>query len=73
MVPWNIKLAPDQARDLVRYVRNIGGPDRLAAETEPATSSGPSLVEFDKRIRSLRQQFDEIQKQLQALQPASTR
>jgi hypothetical protein len=73
MVPWYTKLTPAQARDLVLNVRNFGGPDILAAETKPATSSGPSLVEFDNRIRSLLQHFDEIEKQLQALPPASTR
>jgi hypothetical protein len=41
----------------------------LAAETEGEAPAALSLVEFDNRIRSLRQQFDEIEKQLQALPP----
>jgi hypothetical protein len=45
----------------------------IAAETEgEAPPAALSLVEFDNRIRSLRQQFEEIEKQLQTLPaPAS--
>lgn len=68
MPPWNARITPEQARNLVLYVRHFGGPDILAKETEgEATASGPSLAEFDNQMRSLRQQFDEIEKQLQAL------
>jgi mono/diheme cytochrome c family protein len=65
MPPWNSKVTADQARDLVLYVRSFGPPDLLAGE--PETGPAPSTVEFDKRIRSLKQQFDEIERQLQAL------
>jgi mono/diheme cytochrome c family protein len=72
MPTWNGKLTPEQARDLVLFVRNFGGPAMLAAETEGEAPAALSLVEFDNRIRSLRQQFDAIEKQLQALPgPAS--
>jgi mono/diheme cytochrome c family protein len=70
MPTWNGKLTPEQARDLVLYVRSFGGPAVLAAENEGEAPPGLSLVEFDNRIRSLREQFDEIEKQLQTL-PAS--
>jgi mono/diheme cytochrome c family protein len=73
MIPWNTRLTPEQARDLVLYVRNFGGPEVLAAETEREAPSAPSLVEFDNKIRTLRQQFDELERQLQALPPAPTR
>jgi len=72
MPTWNGKLTPEQARDLVLYVRSFGGSGMLAAETGGEEPAALSLVEFDDRIRSLRQQFDEIGKQLQALPvPAS--
>jgi mono/diheme cytochrome c family protein len=73
MPSWNGKLSPDQARDLVLYVRSFGGPAMIAAETEAEPPAALSLVEFDKRIRSLRQQFDEIGKQLQALPATASR
>jgi mono/diheme cytochrome c family protein len=72
MPPWNGKLNREQARDLVLYVRSFGGPAMLAAETEGEAPGEPSRVEFHKRIRSLRQQFDELEKQSQTLlAPAS--
>jgi mono/diheme cytochrome c family protein len=73
MPTWNGKLTPEQARDLVLYVRSFGGPTVLAAETEGEAPAALSLVEFDNRIRSLRQQFDEVEKQLQALPAPATR
>jgi mono/diheme cytochrome c family protein len=73
MPPWNGKLTPEQARALVLYVRSFGGPATLAAETEGEAPAAVSLVEFDKRIRSLRQQFDEIEKQLQTLPATASR
>jgi mono/diheme cytochrome c family protein len=72
MPTWNGKLTPEQARDLVLYVRNFGGPAVLAAENDADAPSALSLVEFDNRIRSLRQQYDEIGKQLQALPAAAS-
>jgi hypothetical protein len=65
MPPWNTKVTADQARDLALYVRNFGPRDLLVAQ--PEAGSAPSTVEFDNKIRSLRQQFDDLDKQLQAL------
>jgi mono/diheme cytochrome c family protein len=73
MPTWNGKLTPDQARDLVLYVRSFGGPGMLAAETGGEAPAALSLVEFDNRIRSLRQQFDEIERQLQTLPAPDSR
>jgi hypothetical protein len=73
MPTWNAKLTPQQARDLVLYVRSFGGPATLAAETEGDAPSALSLVEFDNRVRSLRQQFEEIGKQLQTLAAPTSR
>jgi mono/diheme cytochrome c family protein len=73
MPTWNGKLTPEQARNLVLYVRSFGGPAVLAAETEGEAPAALSLVEFDNRIRSLRLQFDEIEKQLQTLPAAASR
>ncbi|MGZ3432199.1 MAG: c-type cytochrome [Isosphaeraceae bacterium] len=70
MPPWNTQLTADRARDLALYVRSFGAPE-LMAET-PAASS-PSTAEFDKEMQSLRQKFDDIEKQLQALATASPR
>lgn len=71
MPPWNTKVTADQARDLVLHVRSFGPPELLAAETE--TASAPSTVEFDSKMQALRQKFDDIEKQLQALAIASPR
>jgi mono/diheme cytochrome c family protein len=67
MPSWNGKVTPEQARDLVLHVRSFGGPATLAAETADEAPAGLSLVEFDNKIRALRQEFDEIEKQLQTL------
>ena len=71
MPPWNTKVTADQARSLAMYVRSIGAPDLLVAETE--SGPNPSTAEFDKHMQSLKQRFDDLEKQLQALsspQPA---
>jgi len=70
MPAWNAQVTADRARDLALYVRSFGGPD-LIAETEPA--SAPSMVEFDNQMQALRQKFDDIEKQLQALAAAPPR
>ena len=70
MPPWNTQLTADRARDLALYVRSFGAPE-LMAETPAA--SAPSTAEFDKEMQSLRQKFDDIEKQLQALAAASPR
>jgi hypothetical protein len=45
----------------------------LAAETGGEEPAALSLVDFDNRIRSLRQQFGEIEKQLQTLPARASR
>jgi mono/diheme cytochrome c family protein len=70
MPAWNTQLTADRARDLALYVRSFGAPE-LMAETAPA--SAPSTVEFDNQMHALRQKFDDIEKQLQALATASPR
>jgi mono/diheme cytochrome c family protein len=69
MPPWNAKVGAELASDLVLYLRNFGPPDLLAAEPE-ASATASSMVEFEGKMRSLRQQFDDIEKQLQALSTA---
>jgi len=70
MPPWNTQLTADRARDLALYVRSFGAPE-LMAETPAA--SAPSTAEFDKEMQSLRQKFDDLEKQLQALATAPPR
>ncbi len=64
MPAWNTQLTADRARDLALYVRQFGAPEMIA---EAAPASAPSTAEFDKEMLSLRQKFDDIEKQLQAL------
>ena len=64
MPPWNTQLTADRTRDLALYVRSFGAPE-LMAETPAA--SAPSTAEFDSKMQALRQSFDDIEKQLQAL------
>jgi hypothetical protein len=45
----------------------------LAAETEGEGPAALYRVEFHKRIRSLRQEFDELEKQLQILPAPASR
>ena len=70
MPAWNTQLTADRARDLALYVRSFGAPE-LMAETAPASAA--STAEFDKEMQALRQKFDDIEKQLQALAAASSR
>ncbi|MGZ3469128.1 MAG: c-type cytochrome [Isosphaeraceae bacterium] len=70
MPPWNTQLTADRARDLALYVRSFGAPELMA---EAPAASAPSTAEFDKEMQSLRQKFDDIEKQLQALATASPR
>jgi hypothetical protein len=73
MPSWNSKLTPEQARDLVLYVRSFGGSGMLAAEPGGEEPAGLTIVEFDNKIRALRQQFDEIEKQIQMLPAPASR
>ena len=59
MPPWHGKISPEQARDLVAYVRRFGPADLLTTET-PAN-------EFGTRYRALKKQWDDLQLQAQAL------
>ena len=71
MPPWNTRLTPEQARDLVLYVRNFGAAEILAEESrQRRRRPAPRLAEFDNKMQSLRQQFDNVEKQLQALPTA---
>jgi mono/diheme cytochrome c family protein len=70
MPAWNTQLTADRARDLALYLRKFGAPEMLA---EAAPAATPSTAEFDKEMSSLRQKFDEIEKQLQALATTSPR
>lgn len=70
MPAWNAQLTADKARDLALYVRSFGAPEMLA-ETQAA--SAPSMAAFDSEMQSLRQSFDEIEKQLQALSAGAAR
>src|SRR5271157_279880 len=70
MPAWNTQLTADRARDLALYVRSFGAPELMA---ETTAAAAPSTAEFDKEMQSLRQKFDDIEKQLQALATASPR
>jgi mono/diheme cytochrome c family protein len=70
MVPWNTKVTQDQARDLVLFVRNFGPADLVALDAQPAAGAA-STAEFDRQMVTLRQRFDELEKQLQALPSAA--
>jgi len=70
MPAWNTQMTADRARDLALYVRSFGAPELIA---QAAPASAPSTAEFDKEMLSLRQKFDDIEKQLQALATASPR
>jgi hypothetical protein len=67
------RVIPEQASLLVLYVRSFAGPATLAADTEGKAPAALYLVEFDSRIRSLLQQFDEVEKQLQILPAPASR
>ena len=71
MPPWNTKLTADQAQDLALYVRSFGPPELLAEESEAGPA--PSTVEFDNHMKSLKQKFDDLEKQLQALSVSPTK
>ncbi|HEV3166866.1 MAG TPA: c-type cytochrome [Isosphaeraceae bacterium] len=59
MPPWHGKVSPEQARDLVAYVRNFGPADLLAAQAP--------LSEFGQRNRNLKKQWDELDQQSRSL------
>ena len=59
MPPWRGKVDPEQAQDLVAFVRAFG-PAGLVAANMPTS-------EFGTRFRNLRQQWQELDQQARAL------
>jgi hypothetical protein len=59
MPPWRGRVDPALAQDLVAFIRAFGPPD-LASATAPAG-------EFGNRIRQLRQQWEELDRQARTL------
>jgi hypothetical protein len=55
MPPWHGKISPEQARDLVAYVRTFGPADLAAAEV-PASVFGNQFKELSKQWADLDQQ-----------------
>jgi mono/diheme cytochrome c family protein len=63
MPPWTGKFSAGFAKDLISYVRTFGPPDLLASGSETSVASS----NFEIQVRALRAQWDEVEKQLQAL------
>jgi mono/diheme cytochrome c family protein len=63
MPAWTGKISPELARDLAGYVRTIGAPDLLAASSETSASTAM----FETRLRELKVQWDEVEKELREL------
>ncbi len=59
MPPWRGKITPDQARDLVSYVRTFGPADLIASEKSPS--------DFGTRFRMLKKEWDDINREIQML------
>ena len=59
MPPWRAQVTPQQAQDLVAFVRTFGP----AGSTAPTTAN----TEFAARFQELRKQYDELNIQVQAL------
>ena len=70
MPAWNTQVNAERARDLALYIRSFGAPEMLA---EARSESAPSMAAFDNEMQSLRQKFDEIEKQLQAMATTAPR
>jgi mono/diheme cytochrome c family protein len=68
MPAWNGKVTRELAKDLVAYVRTIGAPELLAS-TGAAVAQN---TEFEKRLRELKGQRDEVERQLRELDRPST-
>jgi mono/diheme cytochrome c family protein len=68
MPPWHGKLTSEFARDLISYVRTFGPPDLLAATAGAAVQN----TEFENRLRELKGQRDEVERQLRELDRTST-
>jgi mono/diheme cytochrome c family protein len=63
MPAWTGKVTPELARDLVSYIRTFGPPELLATALE---TSAPT-DDFEIRLRELRMQRDEVEKELREL------
>jgi mono/diheme cytochrome c family protein len=59
MPPWRGKVTPDQAKDLVAFIRGFGPPGLVSSEMP--------VSQFGTRIRKLRQQWQELDREVQAL------
>jgi len=63
MPPWTGKFTAEFARDLISYVRTFGPADLLAS----GMATSVAATNFENQIRSLQVQWDEVEKQLRAL------
>jgi mono/diheme cytochrome c family protein len=59
MPPWHGKLTPEQARDLVAYVRTFGPADLQVAEAP--------MSAFGNRFQELKKQWTELDQQVRLL------
>jgi hypothetical protein len=59
MPPWRGKVEPALAQDLVAYIRGFGPADLVVANT--------TTSEFGSRFRKLQQQWQDLDRQAQAL------
>jgi cytochrome c5 len=65
MPPFRQKLAKDEARDLVTFIREMGHGN--------GETTRPSASEFDEQFRQLNNQLEKLQKQYRDLWPTSKR
>jgi hypothetical protein len=63
MPAWTGKISPELAKDLADYVRTLGAPELLASAARP----GAQITEFENRLRELRSQREEVERQLREL------
>jgi mono/diheme cytochrome c family protein len=69
MPPWTGKVTPELARDLVSFVRTFGPPELLASELAATTPD----TQFEARLRELKVQWDDVERQLSELNLARAR
>jgi ubiquinol-cytochrome c reductase cytochrome b subunit len=62
MPPFRGRVAEEQARDLVAYIRAFAG-----SRAAPAPAPAAADTDFEKRFRELQDQWNELQRQLQEL------
>jgi mono/diheme cytochrome c family protein len=63
MPPWSGKFSAEFARDLISQVRTFGPADLLTASSTPSAST----AEFEVKIGQLKTRWDEVERQLRAL------